>query len=253
MSFIYLTLHYENNNILAKKSFLSIRIIMIKRISKKKTIRIISFILLLIPFVSCQNEKDEITYYDTYIEGYVKDNYTKEPISGIVFDANYYDGNSKEKLFVENLVKTDINGYYKVKIPKHGDINKGDNRLSFDFTSIELIPHNTENYTFREGEFSYKAYNLISQCVQINISPITFGYLKVSFNKNLYPRFESYLYKSSFEAPLYKPCLVDSSISNDKKTYYYKSYVGVNDITFYDLGKLHFIISNPRDTVVIIK
>lgn len=226
---------------------------MIKQIYKKKSIRIIALILLLIPFVGCKNEKDEITYYDTYIEGYLKDNYTKEPIAGIVFDANYYDNNSGGKLFVENLVKTDINGYYKVKIPKHGDVNKGDDRLSFDFTSIELIPHNNENYTFREGEFSYSAYNLTSQSVQINISPITFGYLKVSFDKALYPRFESYLYKSSFEVPLYKPCLVDSSISNDKKTYYYKSYVGVNDFTFYDLGKLHFIISNPRDTVVIIK
>lgn len=227
---------------------------MIKRIFTTKPIRIIPLILLLILFVGCENEKDEITYYDTYIEGYLKDNYTKEPIAGIVFDANYYDSNnSGEKISVENIVKTDVNGYYKVKIPKHGNISKGDYRLSFDFTSIELIPHNTENYTFREGKFSYTAYNLTSQSAQINISPITFGYLQISFDKNLYPRFESYLYKSSFEAPLYKPCLIDSSISNDKKTYYYKSYVGVNDFTFYDLGKLHFIISTPRDTVVIIK
>lgn len=55
-----------------------------------QALKLLLLTFLLISFVSCSDEEGEITYYNTYIDGYVTDYNTGEPIQGIVFGIHYY-------------------------------------------------------------------------------------------------------------------------------------------------------------------
>ena len=87
-----------------------------------KTIRVLLLIHLVIPFInSCKdNDEDIITYYDTYVEGYITDYHTGEPVAGVIFDAEYFD-ESNGGLFgtspynATNIAVSNSQGYYKIK------------------------------------------------------------------------------------------------------------------------------------------
>ena len=76
-------------------------------------------------FFSCENnDEEEFTFYDTYIEGYIKDYHTGEPVAGVVFDAHYFDEYSgggwfsPDPYFAKNVAVSNAQGYYKIRCPK---------------------------------------------------------------------------------------------------------------------------------------
>ena len=71
---------------------------------KKKLINLKALIIVLVTSIvipllfSCEDkDEDEFTFYDTYIDGYIKDYHTGEPVVGLVFDAKYYTKTSINK------------------------------------------------------------------------------------------------------------------------------------------------------------
>ncbi|MFA6806708.1 MAG: hypothetical protein WCR29_04745 [Bacteroidales bacterium] len=215
-----------------------------------QALKLLLLAFLSISFYSCGDKTDELTYYDTYIEGYIKDYHTGQPISGIVFDAYYVESSGSNflstyyELFTE-IGKSDNNGYYKIRIPK---CNNG-----VTFNSIKLVPHSTDDYFFLEKSFGYETNNLSKNSLTVNINPITYGYLKINVGLNNYIN-EPFAYESmgTYEEPkAYIPQrIIDSSISVNDKYYILKAGMGENVIYLYD-GIHQYKIINAKDTVII--
>ena len=207
---------------------------------------------------SCKDsDEDIITYYDTYIEGYIKDYHTGEPVAGVVFDANYFDKSNgifgTDPLLVENIAVSNSQGYYKIKVPKHGEL--GSRTMSVDFNGLRVFPKSTEDYSFEFGTFIYERDSVNIKNKRIDISPITYGYLKVTLPKTSLQGWSFLSYPEIYETPYYKPNLVISDSYNDSLNYFlFKVPVAEG---MFRIGNnassnpVRFTLENPRDTVII--
>ncbi|MDD2191720.1 MAG: hypothetical protein PHO12_04190 [Bacteroidales bacterium] len=201
---------------------------------------------------SCKDsDEDIITYYDTYIEGYIKDFHTGEPVEGVVFDADYISGSggffSSSPYSAKNIAVSNSEGFYKIKIPK--------TRNSADFTEIQIHPRKIENYNFEVGIYDYQEYNFSVKSKTIDISPITYGYLKVILPKTSSDNcgINGYMY-STFEVPYYQHELISSGEYSETLKYFFfkvsasKGWVRCGN---HSGTPRFFTIDNPRDTVTI--
>lgn len=225
---------------------------------KRRIINLLLLLVLLTPFVSCKdNDEDIITYYDTYVEGYITDFHTGQPVSGVVFDAKYFDESNgsfgTDPYFVENIAVSNSEGYYKIKIPKHGEL--GSREMSVDFYSIRVFPRATSDYSFEFGTFNYKmdSVNIISK--RVDIRPITYGYLKVILPKTSSDNWGFWDYPTStYERPCFKEKLVSKGDYNDTLKYFFFKVVALNgsiNCGNYPTIYRNYNINNPRDTVTI--
>ena len=236
----------KKQNTMTKKDFLS------------KALMLLLLAVFSSSLYSCKDsDEDIITYYDTYIEGYIKDFHTGEPVAGVVFDADYFDNSNgifgTDPLKVKNIAVSNSQGYYKIKIPKHGEL--GSRTTSVDFTGLRVFPKSTSDYSFEFGTFVYKtdSVNIISKTV--DISPITYGYLKVILQKTSSDNWGFWDYPTStYERPCYKERLITKGDYNDSLKYFLFKVVALNgsincgnNPTIYR----NYIIDNPRDTVTI--
>ncbi len=238
-------------------------------ISMKKLI-IVLVTLLFIPFInSCEdNNEDEITFYDTYIDGYIKDFHTGEPIAGVVFDAKYFDETSGNMILevipydAKNVAVSNSQGYYRIKVPKHGEWGKGDNRVSSDFVEIEVFPRATLNYTFSDGlgypiskVYFYDEDNLkINNKREEDIRPTTYAYLKVFLPKTSDQGWHFGYYGNSYQTPSYATKLISKdTTSNDVLNSFLFKVPAINgSIKIGNSGQLiPFTIEHPRDTAII--
>ncbi|MFA7131726.1 MAG: hypothetical protein WC108_00300 [Bacteroidales bacterium] len=229
-----------------------------KTFLKRRIINLLLLLVLLTPFVSCKdNDEDIITYYDTYVEGYITDFHTGQPIAGVVFDAKYFDESNgsfgTDPYFVENIAVSNSEGYYKIKIPKHGEL--GSREMSVDFYSIRVFPRATSDYSFEFGTFNYKmdSVNIISK--RVDIRPITYGYLKVILPKTSSDNWGFWDYPTStYERPCFKEKLVSKGDYNDTLKYFFFKVVALNgsiNCGNYPTIYRNYNINNPRDTVTI--
>ena len=228
-----------------------------KTFLKRRIINLLLLLVLLTPFVSCKdNDEDIITYYDTYVEGYITDFHTGQPIAGVVFDAKYFDESNgsfgTDPYFVENIAVSNSEGYYKIKIPKHGEL--GSREMSVDFYSIRVFPRATSDYSFEFGTFNYKSdsVNIISK--RVDIRPITYGYLKVILPKTSSDNWGIWGYfASTYENPFYQHRLISNGDYNDTFKYFLFKVAATNMII--NCGNttqnFHFTINNPKDTVIL--
>lgn len=220
-----------------------------------KTIKFLLLFTILIPFIGCREDEEEMTYYDTYIDGYITDYNTGTPVQGVIFDAYYFTTEESgwfgpDPYKAQNIAVSDSRGYYRIKVPKYAEWNDGTVRKSADFVGIRLFPRDLDDYTFEDGQFMYAEYSLRTKNKRINITPISYGYLKVTLPKNdtLDWGFSGYN-QSVFELPFYKPKLVSKGDYSDSLKYlFFRVVVGPSA---FRLGFNHFdfTINSPRDTV----
>ena len=231
-----------------------------KKLINLKVLIIVLVTSLIIPlFFSCEdNDEDIIAYYDTYIDGYIKDYHTGEPVAGVVFDAKYFDESNgglfgTSPYYATNIAVSNSQGYYKIKIPKHGDLGSID--ASYDFIAIRIIPRATENYNFEFRSFDYKDDRVNVESKKIDIRPITYGYLKVILPKSSNQGWGFWNYpESCFETPYYKPKFIISESYNDSLNYFvFKVPVGTGTFRIgNDSWKPRdFTIDYPRDTTTL--
>ena len=217
-------------------------------ISMKKLIIVLVTLFVIPLFLSCKEDEDEIIYYNTYIDGYITDYNTGEPVKDIIFDIHYgytnsWGGGSE---YLPNAYRNDKNGYYKIPIAK---TIGGDNT-----TSIQITPRETEDYGFQPTSFSIKEENLGEKSKRINITPISEGYLKV-----VVPISDGvmlYAYTGSFESPMRSPKHLSTDTINNSKVFLYL--VPATNGTIRHLinsasigPEYTFIVNMPKDTVTI--
>ncbi|MDD3285967.1 MAG: hypothetical protein PHI14_00545 [Bacteroidales bacterium] len=217
-------------------------------IPMKKLIIVLVTLFVIPLFLSCKEDEDEITYYNTYIDGYITDYNTGEPVKDIIFDIHYgytnaWGGGSE---YLPNAYRTDKNGYYKIPIAK---TIGGDNT-----TSIQITPRETEDYGFQPTSFSIKGENLGEKSKRINITPISYGYLKVT----LPIQDGVFLFgaPTSFEAPSKEQRLIKiDTIENGKIFLYTVAAVEGKIRHLINNGtqgpEYTFIVNMPKDTVTI--
>ena len=224
-------------------------------------IKILVLFFVMIPFIGCKEEEegDVITYYSTYIEGFIKDNNTGAPVQGVVIDASYIpkgDGGWSYSYAYKayNVAVSDQNGYYKVKIPRHG-VWKNTTKFDLDFDAIELYLRDVEHYNFTNGQFVYNTYNLKTQNKRIDIKPITHGYLKVTLPKT--SNSNSWFWEenqTTFEYPRFQARFVSQGNYNDTLKYlFYKVIVGTSSFgigNFQNISR-QITINNALDTAYI--
>lgn len=228
---------------------------------------IIFALLFAIPlFFSCENnDEDEFTFYDTYIEGCIKDYHTGEPVAGVVFDAQYYDEYSgggwfsPDPYFAKNVAVSNAQGYYKIRCPKAWK-PKGGKKFN-DIVMIRTYARDVEDYSFSgtTGTPNYKRYDydkegLKTKSVRTDIRPITYGYLKVILPKTSNQDWGFWNYPESYETPYYRPKFIISESYNDSLNYLIFN-VPVGTGTFRignDSWKPRdFTIDYPRDTTTL--
>ncbi|MFA5540116.1 MAG: hypothetical protein WC984_00390 [Bacteroidales bacterium] len=229
---------------------------------------IIFAILFAIPlFFSCENnDEDEFTFYDTYIEGYIKDYHTGEPVSGVVFDAQYYNEYSgrgwfsPDPYFAKNVAVSNAQGYYKIRCPKAWK-PKGGKQFD-DIVMIRTYARDVEDYSFSgsTGTPNYKRYDydkegLKTKSVRTDMRPVTYGYLKVilpkTSNQNwgIWGNYEEETYETSY----FKHQFVYNGECNDTMNYlFFKVCVLGGEIGCgnYPGVRRYFSMENPRDTVI---
>lgn len=230
-----------------------------KTFLKRRVINLLLLLVLLIPFVSCKNsDEDIITYYDTYVEGYIKDYHTGQPVAGVIFDAKYFDESNgglfgTSPYYATNIAVSNSQGYYKIKIPKHGDLGSID--ASVDFIAIRIIPRATENYNFEFTSFDYKDDRVNVESKRVDIRPVTYGYLKVILPKTSIQGWGFWNYpESCFETPYYEPKFIISESYNDSLNYFFfKVPVGTGTFRIGNdsWNPRDFTIDYPRDTLTL--
>ena len=236
---------------------------------KKKLINLKALIIVLVTslviplFFSCEdNDEDEFTFYDTYIDGYIKDYHTGEPIAGIVFDAKYFDESAGDDwastypYFAENVAVSNSQGYYKIRVPKAWKV-KGGTKFN-DIVKIRLILRDVENYKFNrefyplDKDYSYVEEGLKTKNKrEVDIRPITYGYLKVILPKSSNQGWHIGLYPYIYETPYYLPELIISETYNDSlNSLFFKVPVATGKIN--NAGtESQFTIDSPRDTTIL--
>ena len=157
-----------------------------------KKLLIVLVTLLFIPLLfSCEDkDEDEFTFYDTYIDGFIKDYHTGEPIEGVAFDAKYFDESAGDDwastypYFAENVAVSNSQGYYKIRVPKAWKV-KGGTKFN-DIVKIRVILRDGDNYKFNrefyplDKDYSYVEEGLKTRSKrEVDIRPITYGFLKV--------------------------------------------------------------------------
>ncbi len=229
-----------------------------------KSLRIIFAMFFAIPlFFSCKSDdEDVITYYDTYIDGYITDYNTGAPVQGVIFDAYYFYSDSHGTWFgpepykSQNVAVTDFNGYYRIKIPKHGEWGASPTRKAVDFNGIRLFPRSNDSYNYEDAQLMYAENSLSTTNKRINITPKSYGYLKVIMPIDYIERWAiNSLEESTYEMPLFKGRFVFKEILNtDKKKLFFKVPIERTRFSYgeYLLHDFDFIINNPRDTVELI-
>ncbi|MPL70100.1 hypothetical protein SDC9_15851 [bioreactor metagenome] len=219
--------------------------------------------LFIIPlFFSCEdNDEDIITYYDTYIDGYIKDYHTGEPVAGVIFDVDYYTEHttggwfSPDPYFAKNVTTSNAQGYYKIRVPKEWNGNeivmiRVNRRDHTDYSFSDMQGPLYKNYRYAEKGLKTRSKR------EVDIRPITYGYLKVTLPKTSSQNwgFGTYM-DNSYEKPYYYPELVITESYNDSLNYFFFKVpasggmlrIGNNAWS----NPARFTIENPRDTVII--
>ena len=216
-----------------------------------KSLSIIFAMFFAIPlFFSCKSDDEEITYYNTYIDGYFTDYNTGYPIKDIYFDIYYGCSNGNvwgyRNFYYPKAYKTDNNGYYKILIPK--TIN-GRNTIYIDINPLE-----TEDYGFQRKELHIKEDSLDTKSKRINITPISYAYLKIT----LPIKDGIFLFgaPATFEIPSKTQRLINIDTLDNSKVFLYTvaSLPGqikhlINNST---QGPIYnFVVNMPKDTVTL--
>jgi hypothetical protein len=212
------------------------------------------FAIIAFLFAGCKDDEMEVVYYDTYIDGYITDYHTGEPISGITFDVgcsastnvggmgiagygSYYEINS--------IATTNSQGYYKIHFPKtiDGDVMK----------VITLLPHcNNPNYSFDvDKRIEYEYHHISTQSKKIDVRAISFGFLKVIAPLNYTYSIKQYF--NSYEMPLMQNKIIIDTIILYKETLYkVPATIGTlyNGVYREEKDTLNFNIE-PKDTLII--
>jgi hypothetical protein len=209
-------------------------------------------------FSSCEDNKDEITYYNTYIDGYIKDYHTGEPVAGVIFDAMYFDESNgglfgTAPYYATKIAVSDANGYYKIKVPKNGDLRS--RNLYFTFYGLRVTPRATENYNFEFKSFNYKNDRVNVENKRVDIRPITYGYLKVILPKSSSSNWgiQGY-YQSTYEVPFYRHKLVSSGEYNETLKYFFFKVCALGgwiNCGNHPTINRNFSMQNPKDTVIL--
>lgn len=116
-------------------------------------------LLVVVPFLSCEDNEGEIVYYETCIYGNVTNYFSGEPIVGLILDVEYNDeyhgmsfgGSSTQRNLIKAASITDVNDYYSIPIAKKVGVG-GSNYTEFDHVVIKPR-NNNEDYYFEEGSF----------------------------------------------------------------------------------------------------
>lgn len=216
--------------------------------------------LFIIPLLfSCEDsDEDIITYYDTYIDGYITDYHTGQPVAGVEFNADYFD-ESNGGLFGSspyretNIAVSNSEGYYRIKIPKHGEL--GSIRSSVDFIAIRIFPKATEDYNFEFGTFDYSKDSINIRSKRVDIRPITYGYLKVIMPNDYNENWTINPWEAStYEKPFYKGKFVEKQLLNTNyKLLLFEVPLGKTRFS-YGINYIHdfdFTINNPKDTLTL--
>jgi hypothetical protein len=234
-----------------------------------KSLRIIFAVLFAFPlFFSCENnDEEEFTFYDTYIDGYIKDYHTGEPVVGVIFDVDYYTKNttggwfSPDPCFAKNVAVSNSQGYYKIRVPKAWK-REGSTKFN-EIVMIRVNRRDHTDYSFSDMQGPlYKNYRYAEEGLktrskrEVDIRPITYGYLKVTLPKTSSQNwgFGTYM-DNSYEKPYYYPELVITESYNDSLNYFFFKVpasggmlrIGNNAWS----NPARFTIENPRDTVII--
>ena len=213
-------------------------------------------------FVGCKEEdKDEFTFYNTYIECYITDYHTGEPVEGVVFDAYYLYSNSHGGWFdpepykAENVAISDTNGYYRIKIPKQGEWGNASTRKTVSFNGIRLFPRNNNNYNFENLQLTFTENNLNTINKRIDITPKSYGYLKVIMPVDYIEKWAINSWETStYEVPLFKGELILKKININDKLLLFKVPIEKTRFSYgeYFLYHFDFVINNTKDTVELI-
>lgn len=225
-------------------------------------------LLLIIPlFLSCEdNDEEEISFYDTYIDGYIKDYHTGEPVVGVIFDADYYTKNttggwfSPNPCFAKNVAVSNSQGYYKIRVPKAW--KREGNTKFHEIIMIRVKRRDLPDYSFSDSQGPiYKDYRYAEEGLptrskrEVDIRPITYGYLKVILPKTSNQGWGFWNYpESCYETPYYKPKFIISESYNDSLNYLiFNVPVGTGNIGIGNNAwtPREFTVENPRDTAVI--
>ena len=239
-----------------------------KKLINLKALIIVLVTLLFIPlFFSCENnDEEEFTFYDTYIDGYIKDYHTGEPVEGVVFDADYYTKNttggwfSPDPCFAKNVAVSNSQGYYKIRVPKAWK-REGSTKFN-EIVMIRVNRRDHTDYSFSDMQGPlYKNYRYAEEGLktrskrEVDIRPITYGYLKVTLPKTSSQNWGFWNYMDSdYETPYYNPELVITESYNDSLNYFFfkvpvsEGTIGIGNNAW---TPIRFTIENPRDTVII--
>ncbi|MDR1847387.1 MAG: hypothetical protein LBR17_04645 [Bacteroidales bacterium] len=230
------------------------------QIQKGLFIAIVAMLVVGVFFVSCEDDKLDIEYYDTYIDGYITDYHTDEPITDVLFDitcADYnevggmgYSGGGSSGFYeIPDVAHTNSQGYYRIQLPKtiNGDVMK--------ITNI-FPKNNNPNYCFDYAgkRIDYDWYDVKHQSYRIDVRAMPNGYLKVIVPLELNYYLSSYG-SSSFEFPIlrWKELLYERAFSTYKETLY--KVPATNGALAYDddngvYNRIEFIVLR-KDTLVI--
>lgn len=206
---------------------------------------------------SCEDkDEDEFTFYDTYIDGYIKDYHTGEPVVGLVFDAKYYTKNttggwfSPDPYYALKVAVSNAQGYYKIRVPKAWN--------NEEVLQISAILRDVENYRFNrysyplEKDYSYVEEGLKTRSKrEVDIRPITYGFLKVILPKSSNQGWHIGLYPYIYETPYYIPEFINSDTYNDSLNYLFIKVPVATGIINNAGTETQFTVNNPRDTTII--
>lgn len=215
---------------------------------------------------SCKDDEDEFTFYNTYIEGYIKDYHTGEPVSGVVFDAYYFNEYSGDQWLApdpypaKEVAVSNSQGYYKIRVPKAWKPKDG---AKFnDIVKIRVTRRDVENYSFTSTQgpfskdYSYEEEGLKTRNKREDIRPVSYGYLKVILPKtsnqnwSIWGNYE----QETYEIPFFKHKFISSGEYNETMNYlFFKVCAFEGEIGCGDFPGIrrYFAMENPRDTVII--
>ena len=231
-----------------------------KLINLKKLIIVLVTSLIIPLFFSCEdNDEDEFTFYDTYIDGYIKDYHTGEPVVGVIFDVEYFTEHttggwfSPDPYFAKNVATSNAQGYYRIRLPKERNGN--------EIIMIRVNRRDHPDYSFSDSQGPiYKDYRYAEEGLktrskrEVDIRPITYGYLKVILPKTSNQGWGFWNYPAIYETPYYLPQLAINDSYNDSLNYFLfkvpvsEGTIGIGNNAW---TPRRFTIDYPRDTTTL--